>query len=31
MFLDEKSNLVPRAFPFEIEAGGKRPWHRLVT
>ena len=24
-------NLVPRAFPFEIETGGKRPWHRLVT
>ena len=23
-------NLVPRAFPFEIGRGGKRPWHQLV-
>ena len=25
------TNHVPRAFPFEIGRGGKRPWHRLVT
>ena len=31
MKANDRSNLVPRAFPSKNGWGGKRPWHRLVT